>query len=186
MKFRLTTPLGTDLTVQLNPETGWITCDGNITPGTWTNLPDGETFTCPVSVDGTAVVDGVLGDILQKFGSLKDHPVTVTYKDGRATDIRCDHEEIQTLYRRVVFETDENSNRVGEFAFGTNLGVEKLIGCMLQDEKFPSIHMATGDPLETLTEEVWHSKTHVDGVITNTTAVVDGKMIMKDGKYLIL
>lgn len=185
-EIRITTPLGTDLTAQFNPDTKWITCDGNIQPGQWTNLPDGETFTCPLSVNGTAVIDGVLGDVLQKFGSLKKSPVTNTLKDGRITDIRCDNKEIESLYRKVVFETDENSDRIGEFAFGTNLGLTHLIGLMLQDEKFPSVHMASGDPLESATGEDWHSKTHVDGVITNTSAVVDGKPLMKDGKYLIL
>ncbi len=184
--IRVTTPLGTDLTVHLPEGARWITCDGNIQPGTWTNLPDGETFTCPSSVDGTAVIDGVLGDVLQKFGSLKANPVTITLTDGRVRDARCDNKEVLALYRKVVFETDENSNRIGEFAFGTNLGLTHLIGRMLQDEKFPSIHMATGDPLESLTEEAWHSKTHVDGVMTSTTAVVDGRTIMKDGKYTIL
>ena len=57
---------------------------------------------------------------------------------------------------------------------------------MLQDETYPSVHMATGDPLGSATSATWSSKTHVDGVITNTTAVVDGRLIMKDGKYTIL
>jgi leucyl aminopeptidase (aminopeptidase T) len=185
-EIRVTTPLGTDVTARFGPKTRWVTCDGNITPGTWTNLPDGETFTCPDTVDGTVVIDGVLGDVLQKFGSLKDSPVTNTLKDGRITDIRCDNKDIESLYRKVVFETDENSDRIGEFAFGTNIGLTRLIGLMLQDEKYPSVHMASGDPLESLTEEGWHSKTHVDGVITNTTATVDGRVIMEDGKYTIL
>ena len=42
--------------------------------------------------------------------------------------------------------TDENSDRVGEFAIGTNIGVARVIGNILQDEKFPGIHIAFGNP----------------------------------------
>jgi leucyl aminopeptidase (aminopeptidase T) len=185
-EIKVTTPLGTDLVALFDPEARWVQCDGNIKPGTWTNLPDGETFTCPEQVDGTAVVDGVLGDVMQKFGSLKDNPVTLTIEGSRVKDIRCDNKEIEEAHRKIVFESDENSNRIGEFAFGTNIGLDHLIGHMLQDEKFPSVHMATGDPLGAATKQEWSSKTHVDGVITNTSAVVDGRRIMKDGKYTIL
>jgi len=184
--IHITTQLGTDLEVTLDPETRWVACDGNIKPGTWTNLPDGEIFTCPISVDGIAVVDGVLGDEMQKFGSLKKHPVTLKLEGARVKDIECANHEIRDMHRRIVFESDENSNRIGEFAFGTNLGLKHLIGSMLQDEKYPSVHMATGDPLGVPIKEPWSSKTHVDGVITKTTAVVDGRTIMKNGKYTIL
>lgn len=185
-EIKVTTPLGTDITAQFDPGTKWITCDGNIQPGTWTNLPDGETFTSPAKVDGVAVIDGVLGDVMQQYGSIKSNPVTMTIKDSRVQDLECDNKELVETHRKIVFESDENSNRIGEFAFGTNLALTRLIGRMLQDEKYPSVHMATGDPLGSATKADWTSTTHVDGVITNTTAVVDGKMIMKDGKYTIL
>lgn len=185
-EIHVTTPLGTDIVAQFEPDTRWVPCDGNIKPGTWTNLPDGETFTCPGRVDGTAVIDGVMGDVMQQFGSLRDNPVTLTIEDSRVTDVRCDRKDVVEAHRKIVFESDENSNRIGEFAFGTNLGLTRLIGSMLQDEKFPSVHMATGDPLGSATKATWSSKTHVDGVITNTTAEVDGRLIMKDGKYTIL
>jgi leucyl aminopeptidase (aminopeptidase T) len=185
-EIRVTTPLGTDVTARFDPEARWVQCDGNIVPGTWTNLPDGETFTCPERVDGIAVVDGVLGDVMQKYGSLKDNPVTLVIEGSRVKDIRCDNKDLLETHRKIVFESCENSNRIGEFAFGTNLGLTHLIGHMLQDEKFPSVHMATGDPLGATTRQNWSAKTHVDGVITNTTATVDGRTIMKDGKYTIL
>lgn len=185
-EIKVTTALGTDITAQFEEGTKWVQCDGNIKKGMWTNLPDGETFTCPTRVDGTAVVDGVLGDVMQKYGSLKDNPVTLTIENSRVKDIKCDNADLLATHSKIVFESDENSNRIGEFAFGTNLGLTRLIGHMLQDEKFPSVHMATGDPLGSATHAAWSSKTHVDGVITNTTALADGRMIMKDGKYTIL
>ena len=42
--------------------------------------------------------------------------------------------------------TDENSDRVGEFAIGTNIELKDVIGKILQDEKYPGIHIAFGNP----------------------------------------
>lgn len=60
--------------------------------------------------------------------------------------------------------TGENSDRVGEFAIGTNIGVHQVIGNMLQDEKFPGIHIAFGDPYGNHTGAPWKSTTHIDVV----------------------
>ena len=42
--------------------------------------------------------------------------------------------------------TDENSDRVGEFAIGTNIELKDVIGQILQDEKYPGVHIAFGNP----------------------------------------
>jgi leucyl aminopeptidase (aminopeptidase T) len=74
---------------------------------------------------------------------------------------------------------------VGEFAIGTNFGVKELIGNMLQDEKFPSVHLAMGDPADTR-NPAWSSKVHLDGLMLGPTVVADGKIvIMKDGSFTI-
>jgi hypothetical protein len=53
-------------------------------------------------------------------------------------------------------------DRVGELAFGTNLGLREMIGVLLQDEKVPGVHLAFGDPYGSQTHADWKSKTHVD------------------------
>jgi len=41
----------------------------------------GEVFTTPGEVNGTFVIDGVVGDYLcEKFGDLKAHPLTIQVK----------------------------------------------------------------------------------------------------------
>ncbi|HLD44669.1 MAG TPA: hypothetical protein VJC18_04480, partial [bacterium] len=47
---QVTTDAGTNIEVTLDPNWKWINCDGNIQPGHWSNLPDGEVFTCAKSV----------------------------------------------------------------------------------------------------------------------------------------
>ena len=77
------------------------------------------------------------------------------------------------------------TNRFGEFAIGTNVGLTQLIGNLLQDEKFPGVHLALGSPYPDKTGAEWDSKAHNDGILRNPTIAVDGRVIMKDGKFTI-
>ena len=45
-----------------NPTIRWIKTSGIISPEKWGNLPGGEIFTTPGEVNGTFVIDGVVGD----------------------------------------------------------------------------------------------------------------------------
>jgi aminopeptidase len=185
-KIRVVTQKGGDFTAKFSPELKWIVSDGDIQPGHWDNLPDGEVFTSPLTVNGTVVIDGCLGDFFaERYGSLENTPIIVEVKDGRAVrdSLRCDDEALKEEFGKYVFETDENSNRVGEFAIGTNTGLTDLIYNLLQDEKFPGIHIAFGSSLPGKTGAKWDSKAHVDGVIKNPTIHVDGETIMENGTF---
>src|SRR5580698_5721892 len=68
-QVRAKTPAGTDLVADLNPNYRWVKTSGIISPDKWGNLPGGEVFTTPGEVNGTFVIDGVVGDWLcAKFG----------------------------------------------------------------------------------------------------------------------
>ena len=81
--------------------------------------------------------------------------------------------------------TDENSDRVGEFAIGTNIGLTAVIGNILQDEKLPGIHMAFGNPYGAHTGAEWYSSTHIDVVGRNFDIWADDRQIMNHGSFLI-
>ena len=186
--IRVTTPSGTDFTVRLTPKHKWIICDGQISPTKWTNLPDGEVFTTPADANGVVVIDGCMGDIpTGRPGSMKVTPLTYELRHNRCVkgSIHCKNKALKNLFEKYTFGTDANSHRVGEFAIGTNLGLKKLIGIMLQDEKFPSVHLALGDPIGSETGARWSSKVHNDGLMLSPTITVDGKLIMKKGKFII-
>src|SRR6185369_9715808 len=63
-QVRAKTPAGTDLIADLNPNYKWLKTSGIISPDKWGNLPGGEIFTTPGEVNGTFVIDGVVGDYL--------------------------------------------------------------------------------------------------------------------------
>lgn len=182
---KVTTSAGTNLEVELEPKWKWINCDGNILAENWSNLPDGEVFTCAKNANGRVVVDGVLGDYMNaKYGVISSTPVTIDIKDSRVSKVSCANKEIEKEINEYI-KQDENANRVGEFALGTNLGLESLVGNLLQDEKFPGVHIALGHGYPEKTGSDWKSDAHLDMVITKTTVEIDGKVIMKKGDFVI-
>jgi len=184
-KIRAWTAAGTDLTAELNPNYKWLKTSGIITPEKWGNLPGGEIFTTPGEVNGTFVIDGVVGDYLcAKFGSLKETPLTVRMKRNRLTEAHSENRELENEFWKYT-HTDENSDRVGEFAIGTNIDLKDVIGEILQDEKYPGVHIAFGNPYGAHTGANWDSTTHIDVVGRKFDIWVDDQQIMRDGKFLV-
>ena len=162
-----------------------VKTSGLISPDKWGNLPGGEVFTSPGNVEGTLVIDGVVGDYLcEKFGSLAATPLTLHVKDNRLVEAFSENKVLEDDFWKYT-HTDENSDRVGEFAIGTNIELRQVIGHILQDEKFPGIHVAFGNPYGVHTGAEWFSSTHIDVVATRFDIWVDDRQIMADGKFLI-
>jgi leucyl aminopeptidase (aminopeptidase T) len=184
-EVRATTHGGSNFVATLNPNYKWLKTSGLISPDKWGNLPGGEVFTTPGNVDGTLVIDGVVGDYLcEKYHSLAATPLTLRVKDNRLVEAHSENKELENDFWKYT-HTDANSDRVGEFAIGTNIELKEVIGHILQDEKFPGIHIAFGDPYGAHTGADWKSTTHIDVVATRFNIWVDGKQIMRDGRFLI-
>jgi len=186
---RATNAAGTDIRAELNPAYKWFKTSGIISPEKWGNLPGGECFTAPGEVNGVFVVDGVVGDFLcARYGILRDTPLTIEIVRNRITAVSSANKELEREFWSYT-HTDENSDRVGEFAIGTNIGVERVIGNILQDEKFPGIHIAFGDPYGAHTGAPWKSTTHIDVVGLSFNIWLGGpegeEQIMREGKFLV-
>ncbi|MBC7928321.1 MAG: aminopeptidase [Bryobacteraceae bacterium] len=184
-EIRATNPAGTELHATFSPDLKWLKTSGIISPHKWGNLPGGETFTTPQQVDGVFVIDGVVGDYLcEKYGDLRETPLTIRVKGNRLTEASCQNQELQREFWEYC-HTDENSDRVGEFAIGTNIAVHDVIGNILQDEKIPGIHIAFGNPYGAHTGADWFSATHIDVVGRDFDIWIDGRQIMKHGAFLL-
>ncbi|MFZ0362453.1 MAG: aminopeptidase [Terriglobales bacterium] len=184
-QIRAKTPAGTDLVADLNPNYRWVKTSGIISTAKWGNLPGGEVFTTPGEVNGTFVIDGVVGDYLcEKFGDLKAHPLTIQVKGNRLIAAHSANKELKDDFWAYTHK-DENSDRVGEFAIGTNIELKDVIGEILQDEKYPGVHIAFGNPYGAHTGAEWYSSTHIDVVGRKFDIWVDGEQIMRDGHFLI-
>jgi aminopeptidase len=183
--IRATTPCGTDITGEMNPNYKWVKTSGIITPNKWGNLPGGEIFTSPGEVNGTFVIDGVVGDYLcSKYGKLASSPLTIHIQKNRLTQVHSDNRALEDEFWKYT-HTDENSDRVGEFAIGTNLALHDVIGNILQDEKIPGVHIAFGNPYGAHTGAEWYSSTHIDVVGRNFDIWADDCPIMRSGTFCI-
>jgi leucyl aminopeptidase (aminopeptidase T) len=184
-KITAKTKYGTDIEATLSPKLKWLKTSGIISRDKWGNLPGGEIFTSPENLNGVFVVDGVVGDYLcHKYGDLKESPITIEIENSRI--MKCDSENKKLLDEFISYcLTDENSNRVGEFAIGTNTALTCLIGHILQDEKFPGIHIAFGHPYSEHTGANWKSTTHIDVVGREFDIWIEEKQIMEAGKFTL-
>src|SRR5438067_677085 len=184
-RIRCQTPQGTEFEAEFSPKLKWLKTSGLITPEKWGNLPGGEIFTSPKDCNGIFVVDGVVGDYLcAKYGDLAAAPLTVEVENSRIRSLRSENKKLLEEFRAYT-STDENSNRVGEFAIGTNTACTHIIGNILQDEKIPGVHIAFGHPYAEHTGADWISKTHIDCVGRDFDIWFDGEQVMRGGKFLV-
>jgi aminopeptidase len=177
------TEAGTEIAAHFDRGLDWVKTSGLISPRYWSNLPAGEVFTTPASVDGTFVCDATAGDHFNgKYGDLQATPLVLEIEGGRLVHAECERKDLEEEFWGYC-HTDENSDRVGELAFGTNLGLSEMIGNLLQDEKFPGVHIAFGDPYGSQTHADWKSKTHVDVLTRNCDVWIDDDQVIEKGHY---
>ena len=177
------TEAGTEFAAHFDRGLDWVKTSGLISRRYWSNLPAGEVFTTPATVDGTFVCDATAGDHFNgKYGDLQRTPMVLEIKGARLQRVDCERKDLEQEFWDYC-HTDENSDRVGELAFGTNLGLSEMIGILLQDEKFPGVHIAFGDPYGSQTHADWKSRTHVDVLTRNCDVWIDQDQIIAKGRY---
>ena len=111
---------GTNFTASFDPALAWVKTSGLINPRYWSNLPAGEVFTTPASVDGKFVCDGTAGNYFNASTAASNARRSSSRSAGAAWWTR------PAIARPAAglldCRTDPHSDRVGELAFGTNLG----------------------------------------------------------------
>ncbi|OGI15324.1 hypothetical protein A3K63_05380 [Candidatus Micrarchaeota archaeon RBG_16_49_10] len=170
-EFRITTKKGTDLRMAFGDHI-WDIDDGIYhNPGDFGNLPAGEVDTAPN--EGTA--DGIIVfDTMDCY----EKGIRMTVEDGFAVEIEGSkrlEEEVERLGKKV--------RNIAELGIGTNPQA-KIIGNVLEDEKvYETVHVAIGNNVS------FGGKCdvpfHIDGIILKPTLEVDGKAIIKGGKWLV-
>ncbi len=166
---------GTDVTVGIEGRT-FVNCCGD------RNMPDGEIFTGPQE---TRISGHVSFSFPAVYGGREVQGVQVWFEDGLAVKWTATKNE-EFLTRMLT--TDEGSRRLGEFAFGTNFGIQRFIKNILFDEKIGgTIHMAFGGGYPE-TGSTNRSAIHWDMICDlrrGSEVTVDGELFAKDGKYLL-
>jgi leucyl aminopeptidase (aminopeptidase T) len=146
--------------------------------GQWGNLPTGEAYLAPVEgqSEGVVVVDGSMAGV-----GLVRTPIRITVERGYATAIEGG-EEAERL-RALLEPHGRDAYTVAEFGIGTN-DRAILTGVILEDEKvMGTIHIAFGDN-KSMGGTV-RVASHLDGLVTAPTVLLDGEVIMRDGVLLV-
>ena len=173
-EVRVTAPAGTDITFSPG-EREWLTDTGMIQePGSFSNLPAGETFISPESAAGTYVVDGTM----MPYGLLDDgQTLEFEVEDGMVTAISDDAVREQV---EAAAETGDDAYNLAELGIGTNTAVTELVGSVLLDEKAGgTVHIALGDD-HSIGGDV-DVPIHLDGIIREPTVYADGVEIQLPG-----
>lgn len=154
----------------------WVSCHGAL------NFPDGEIFTSPVedSVNGT--VEFNFPSVYQGF---EVDGVKLRFENGVAVEASASKGEAFLLSQ---LDTDAGGRRLGEFAIGTNMGVQQLTRSILFDEKIGgSIHMALGRSYAEA-KGLNQSAIHWDMVHNMKDGgeiVIDGELFYRSGEFLV-
>lgn len=161
------TEKGTDLTFEPR---NWHLDTGDISQsGTYANLPSGEIFTAPETVNGTIVYDGSI----RPHGQLS-HDIKVEVEDGYVTHISDD--ELRSMIESEEEKAGDCVRNLAEVAIGANPAVSDLTGNILLDEKAAgTVHVAIGDNIN-FGGNV-EAPIHEDGVIENPTVYADGEEV---------
>ncbi len=164
-----------ELTMSIKGRT-FENCDGK------RNMPDGEVFTGPVE-------DSVEGHVKFSYPTTYQGRrltgVELWFEKGKVVKAKADNDEAFLLQ---MLDADEGARYVGEFAIGTNRGVQRAIGNTLFDEKIHgSFHMAVGAGMpETGSKN--ESAIHWDMVCdlsADGKIYADDALIYENGEFLI-
>src|SRR5205823_4423891 len=113
------------------------------------------------------------------------HGAALKFEKGKIVEATAERNERFLL---AMLDTDEGSRRLGEFAIGTNTGIDRFTGQILFDEKIGgTVHMAVGQSY-VQTGAVNKSAVHWDMICDMRDGgeiLVDGQKFYENGRFLI-
>jgi aminopeptidase len=164
-----------DLTLSIDGRT-FINSDGK------QNMPSGEIFTSPVEDSANGWVNY---DYPAIRGGREVEGVRLEFKDGKVVKASATKNEDYLLSQ---LELDEGASILGEFAIGTNYGIQKFTKSILFDEKIGgTMHMAVGNGFPEAggqNKSVLHWD-FICGMQNDSEILVDGELLYKNGEFQI-
>jgi aminopeptidase len=145
------------------------------------NMPDGEIYTGPVE-------DSVEGWVRYTYPAVTQGKevagIELKFEGGRVLEARA--EKNQDFLMKML-DSDEGARYVGEFAIGTNFGINRFTRNILFDEKIGgTFHMALGAGYpETGSRNT--SAIHWDMICDlqkDSEILVDGELVYKNGGFV--
>jgi aminopeptidase len=146
------------------------------------NMPGGEVYTGPVE-------DSVEGWVRFSYPSIVGgravSGIELRFEGGKV--VKASAKENEALLFAQL-DTDAGSRYLGEFAIGTNFGIDRFTGNILFDEKIGgTIHMAIGNSYPQ-TGGRNRSAVHWDMICdmrTDSTLIIDGELFYENGQFVV-
>jgi aminopeptidase len=146
------------------------------------NIPDGEIYTGPVENSANGKISFSYPAIYHGHELVG---VRLWFENGKVVRAEADKNEKFLL---AALETDPGARFLGEFAIGTNFGIDRFTGQILFDEKIGgSIHLALGNSYPQ-TGGVNRSAIHWDLICDlrkEGKIIVDGELFYQNGKFVL-
>lgn len=147
------------------------------------NIPDGEIFTAPVRES----VNGVIHyNTPTLYRGTTHEDVRFVFRDGKIVEATSTNSQ----QLNEVLNTDEGARYIGEFAFGVNPYINRVMKDTLFDEKIAgSIHFTPGGSYDEC-DNGNKSEVHWDIVLMQTPECgggeiyLDGELIRRDGRFM--
>lgn len=146
------------------------------------NMPDGEIFTGPVEDSAQGWVRFTYPSIVQGRAV---EGIQLRFVDGKVVEASAERNQ-ELLFAQL--DSDDGSRYLGEFAIGTNFGIDRFTGSILFDEKIGgTIHLAIGSGYpETGSKN--RSSVHWDMICDmriDSTIHVDGELFYQNGQFAV-
>jgi aminopeptidase len=146
------------------------------------NMPDGEIYTGPVEDSANGWVKFTYPAVHR--GQVVEG-VELEFQDGKVTAARASKNQD---YMLALLDSDPGARYLGEFAIGTNYGIQRFTRSILFDEKIGgSFHMAVGAGYPE-TGSVNQSSIHWDFICDmrqDSEIRVDGELLYRNGMFVV-
>ncbi len=173
---RVTSDIGTDVTMRLSGRQALCLTHVLREPGAWGALPTFAEAAIGVAegtAEGVAVIDGMITHL-----GRVSRPIKITMSGGIVTDISGGRDADEL--RRVLDEAGENAFNVAELGLGTNPTIKERVGGFEDKKIFGTAHFGLGDGA-TFGSPI-RSHIHLDVLMERPTLELDGKLLLRDGQ----
>lgn len=173
---RMSSSYGTDLTFSIKGRHGTP-----LHPLKGILVPDYAESPVP-PVEGTSKGTLVFDGEVDGWGYTLSKPLVLKVAKGKVVDITGNAEDVDKL--KKVVTADAGASNIGEFAIGASHTVaRRLSGTRYDCAILGYVHVGLGK--NTLLGGTTVSKVHIDGIVTDPTIELDGKIIVREGKVLV-
>lgn len=175
---RLTTPSGTDITMNLSGRKGAALHPLHPLVAPVPNYAEAAIAPVEGTAEGRIVVDlAAIG-----WGRLFREPLRLTVKAGKLVDLSGDSQDVARL--RQIAATDENSGNFAELGIGSShVMPAAMLGSRRDAARLGTVHVAIGRNND-IGGSTW-SHIHLDFLMSQPTIELDGQCVMREGTLRI-